>query len=588
MKKTISVLIAILMALSLVTLAHAETLLKGDLDRDGKVFAKEARTILRMSASLEPKPEAGSVDFRIADVDDDGRIFAKDARSALRMSASLDPKVTFETGDIPGTDEPVERLSDWQTTCIVRDTEEGAFDLRRDDAPDWAGQHRLAITTGSSEIAPAFSVVVLLDTFTEPGESMNGTRSYPAEVVARYLNKYLLRVQIGFDGLSAWLLCQTEMDTNDTIGSVKLLGQYDSCDLIGHTILLYNQDHSDGEADTLSDKYGWTGNLMGCPRFTFHRVLGDTVVMIRNHEEAEDGSYANEILVYPIELFEEHILTGEERESVTHRIGDLEARFAEETGDALILTARDGRSVNTTVSEFPALIGDNLTVTGKVRETTAGGAYSVTLPDFWAGKYAVEKSGSEMTFRHKASDTLLFSLDVHPMPEEIDKEWTGGDTSIPLCILAAENTPYNISMFDPGEIYEGGEYALEIKQMRMALLCFDQYYMPWQIRAESEDIEIMQFDYIVELSGNYAGNGDVSGHAYRLELDGGIRSDLRARLYDDTTGEEFGCTFRMFWVQGVMIDGPIDETGAAYLFNHQDGTLVLNFRGEDITLTGTI
>ena len=220
MKKTISVLIAILMALSLVTLAHAETLLKGDLDRDGKVFAKEARTILRMSASLEPKPEAGSADFRIADVDDDGRILAKDARIALRMSASLETKVTFETGDIPGLNEPVERLSGWQTTCVVRDTGEDAFDLRRDNAPDWAGQHRLAITTGSSEIAPAFSVTVLLDTFTEPAGSTSGTQSYPAEVVARYLNKYLLRVQIGLDGLSAWLLCQTEPDTNE-IGLVR-------------------------------------------------------------------------------------------------------------------------------------------------------------------------------------------------------------------------------------------------------------------------------------------------------------------------------------------------------------------------------
>ncbi|MDR1630284.1 MAG: dockerin type I domain-containing protein [Oscillospiraceae bacterium] len=60
--------------------------LKGDVNKDGKITAADARSILRFSAKLEtPTPEQAV----IADVDADGKITAADARTTLRVSAGL-------------------------------------------------------------------------------------------------------------------------------------------------------------------------------------------------------------------------------------------------------------------------------------------------------------------------------------------------------------------------------------------------------------------------------------------------------------------------------------------------------------------
>ena len=122
MKKTIATLVAVIAALMLVigVFAADTVLYKGDLNRDGKVLANEARKILRMSARLDPQPEAGSEDFVIADVNGDGRILANDARTALRMSARLDPMIEFEPAQ-PTTDAPVtqEPSSEPQTPVVT-------------------------------------------------------------------------------------------------------------------------------------------------------------------------------------------------------------------------------------------------------------------------------------------------------------------------------------------------------------------------------------------------------------------------------------------------------------------------------------
>lgn len=63
---------------------------KGDADGNGKVTATDARLTLRMSARLEPAPEAGSVAFLRIDVDGNGKITATDARKILRVSTRLE------------------------------------------------------------------------------------------------------------------------------------------------------------------------------------------------------------------------------------------------------------------------------------------------------------------------------------------------------------------------------------------------------------------------------------------------------------------------------------------------------------------
>ena len=62
--------------------------LRGDLDGDGKVTAKDARLALRISASLEPN----ATDFmrRAADLDGSGKVTASEARRILRASARLE------------------------------------------------------------------------------------------------------------------------------------------------------------------------------------------------------------------------------------------------------------------------------------------------------------------------------------------------------------------------------------------------------------------------------------------------------------------------------------------------------------------
>lgn len=61
--------------------------LKGDMNLDGKITAADARTILRIAATLQTATEQQQ---KNADLDDNGRITASDARKALRIAAGLD------------------------------------------------------------------------------------------------------------------------------------------------------------------------------------------------------------------------------------------------------------------------------------------------------------------------------------------------------------------------------------------------------------------------------------------------------------------------------------------------------------------
>lgn len=62
-------------------------LLKGDVDSDGNVTARDARLVLRYSASLEKLSDNG---VAAADVNDDGKVNAFDARCILRYAAKIE------------------------------------------------------------------------------------------------------------------------------------------------------------------------------------------------------------------------------------------------------------------------------------------------------------------------------------------------------------------------------------------------------------------------------------------------------------------------------------------------------------------
>ncbi len=65
----------------------AEDILLGDVNKDGKITAADARLALRMSAKLEPVTEYA---LKAADWDGNGKITAADARKILRKSAKLE------------------------------------------------------------------------------------------------------------------------------------------------------------------------------------------------------------------------------------------------------------------------------------------------------------------------------------------------------------------------------------------------------------------------------------------------------------------------------------------------------------------
>ena len=68
-------------------LASADSIKLGDVNKDGKLTASDARVALRASAKLEVL-EGNS--FIAADIDKNGKITASDARLILRKSAKLD------------------------------------------------------------------------------------------------------------------------------------------------------------------------------------------------------------------------------------------------------------------------------------------------------------------------------------------------------------------------------------------------------------------------------------------------------------------------------------------------------------------
>ena len=65
-------------------------ILKCDTSPDGKITAKDARSILRIAARLDSPDD---VTKEAADVDSDGKVTSKEARNILRFAAKLQNKI---------------------------------------------------------------------------------------------------------------------------------------------------------------------------------------------------------------------------------------------------------------------------------------------------------------------------------------------------------------------------------------------------------------------------------------------------------------------------------------------------------------
>lgn len=106
MKKIITALVIVVLAVIFTVSVSAETYIRGDFNMDGRINASDARLVLRVAASLDSATENQKL---IADMNDDGKITASDARTILRVSAQLeDSKGEISIGE---TEEKTELLS---------------------------------------------------------------------------------------------------------------------------------------------------------------------------------------------------------------------------------------------------------------------------------------------------------------------------------------------------------------------------------------------------------------------------------------------------------------------------------------------
>ncbi|MGI6773677.1 MAG: hypothetical protein GX264_05510 [Clostridiales bacterium] len=132
MNNRIKLLAAVLIIATIVFafVIGASSVLAGDINKDGKVQAGDARLALRHVAKLDTlKGEQ----FNIADMDGDGKVNASDARMILRIAAKLDPErqmPTSATTTKPTTTKPstTSPTTTQQSINLVNDDGKGKND----------------------------------------------------------------------------------------------------------------------------------------------------------------------------------------------------------------------------------------------------------------------------------------------------------------------------------------------------------------------------------------------------------------------------------------------------------------------------
>ncbi len=87
MKKLTALLIVFMLTFTFMVTASAATVLKGDVDMNGKITAMDARTVLRAAARLDEITDTQKI---IADVSGDSKVTASDARTILRRAANIE------------------------------------------------------------------------------------------------------------------------------------------------------------------------------------------------------------------------------------------------------------------------------------------------------------------------------------------------------------------------------------------------------------------------------------------------------------------------------------------------------------------
>lgn len=131
----------------------------GDVDRNGKITASDARTILRVSAKLEG---LDADRFVYADVNGDGKIAAADARSVLRMSAQIEDLKEIPS-DTETTTKPSEEMSKEDIlnrySMLMTNLKRNVYEFNRTEYQEMVGDYDLG-TVGNLIIPIAENVMI--------------------------------------------------------------------------------------------------------------------------------------------------------------------------------------------------------------------------------------------------------------------------------------------------------------------------------------------------------------------------------------------------------------------------------------------
>ncbi len=117
MKKTISVLLSLVILFACTPITQAKAALKGDVNGDGKVTLADAKEALELASAIK---ETSSAQLYAADMDSDGVIDIDDVRAVLSTAADLDPSWTLN---------PVKQITPYKNNgysektkfCVVND-----------------------------------------------------------------------------------------------------------------------------------------------------------------------------------------------------------------------------------------------------------------------------------------------------------------------------------------------------------------------------------------------------------------------------------------------------------------------------------
>lgn len=117
MKKLTALLIVFMLTFTLMVTASAATVLKGDVDMNGKITAMDARTVLRAAARLDEITDTQKI---IADVSGDSKVTASDARTILRRAANIEKDLgTVEIEDASGNPDTTETTKPDETEATT-------------------------------------------------------------------------------------------------------------------------------------------------------------------------------------------------------------------------------------------------------------------------------------------------------------------------------------------------------------------------------------------------------------------------------------------------------------------------------------